>query len=141
MAENTVRLISQSLRTWHQYLDRLESEPTGRTQAGLNAILSTAFATTQINVHVRAASPSDPIPGGRLRASGYPSNSLRRTSRRNQWSGEISYGEGLDYAKYEMGERRKGVRPDWVVHPSHDPYEGLEVYHAEIDALLDGLFI
>ena len=46
---------------------------------------------------------------------------------------------GLDYAKFEFDSNPQRTRPDWIVHPSHDPYDGLEIFYAEIDIILGKL--
>lgn len=130
MADGTIHLLAPSLRNWVNYLDRLESEPTAKTRAGLDAVMDMAFIQTQVSVHVQT---------GRLRASGYRQTDTRRSPRTSRYTGIISYGRGLDYSQYEMGDRRHGVREDWAIHPPHDPYDGLEVYYAGIEAVLKAI--
>lgn len=120
-----------SLKPWYNYLDKLSEEPRVHTRLALNAIMQAAYVTAGINTHVET---------GRLRASLHMSTEHRKSPRRNVWTGELSLGQGLRYAKYELGDRRRGIRPDWAVHPSHDPYDGLgELYYPAIDAVLSAI--
>lgn len=128
--KNGWRLVSKTLMPWMTYLDRLEREPTPATRAALDSVLAQAFTQTQINVHVIS---------GRLRNSGYVTSDVHRRPRSVRYTGVISYGLGVPYSKYEMGERRRGVRPDWIVHPPHDPYDGLGLFHSEVDAVIAAL--
>lgn len=124
-----LRIVAPSLKDEIKYLDRLENEPTAKTQVELNAILDSAFFTSQAFVHVLS---------GRLRSTGRKMSSTKRTARGTTWLGEIEYGRGLDYGKYEFGN--KGVRESWPLHPSHDPYDGLETYYFLVDQVIDGIF-
>lgn len=125
--KNTIHIVGPSLKPWIGYLEKLESEPSPQTIATLNSILDAAFYTAALNTHVQT---------GRLRTSLNARDQHILSARRNRWVGEIGIGRGVPYAKYETGDRRRGVRPDWTSHPSHDPFDGLEIYYAGIDAVL-----
>ena len=115
-------------------------EPSPETQAVLDSILSAVEAATAVNTHVAKPTVRKDgtvtRQGGRLLASLHRNTTLRRSSRRVEWKGEMSLGEGVRYAKYETGDRRRGTRPDWLAHPSHDPYDGLEMYYPAVDRVL-----
>lgn len=134
MSKDTAfKIVGPSLKPWSTYLHKLANEPNRDTQIALSAILDRAFAVAKnVNVHVET---------GRLRESGFVSNSHVRTPRVNRWTGRFSFGRGLKYAKYEFGEvnARRGPRTTWPAHPSHDPMDGLETFYAEIDSVLDAL--
>lgn len=127
---NNPRLISKSLKPWVRDLQRLEREPTGTTEVALNNVLDQAYVASQIFVHTVS---------GRLKASGHAEATTRRSARSNRWIGTIGYGRGLDYAKFEFDSDPQRMRHDWIVHPSHDPYDGLEIFYAEIDIILGKL--
>ena len=127
-----IKIIGPSIKPWKQYIERLEREPSASTKAGLKAVLDAAHVTAQINTHVLS---------GRMLASMYTRSDEKRTPRVNKWEGAISVGRGIPYTKYEFGttNAKHGPRTDWTVHPSHDPYEGLEIYYAGVEAVLDAL--
>lgn len=125
---NTVHIIGPSLKPWINYLERQANEPSPETLVRLEAILDAAYMHAGINTHVIT---------GKLRASLRQSSTRIVGPRRNRWRGELGIGKGIPYAKYELGERRRGSRPDWFFHPSHDPFDDLdEVYHPSVDAVL-----
>ena len=125
-----MKIIGESLDDWINKLDRLSREPTIKTKQELNTALESIHGQVEINTHVIS---------GRLKSSiQKDSNSITRKGV-NRWEGEVRIGEGVPYAKYEIGDRRTGSRPDWIVHPSHDPLQGLEAYDPVIDAIVDDL--
>lgn len=140
MANTGFKIIGPPLQPWINYLDRLSEQPSLKTQAGLDAVLSMVEATVAINTHVAKPKITKKgrvtRQGGRLLASLYRTSNTRRSTRVRRWTGQIVLGEGVRYAKYELGERRRGFRPDWTHHPMHDAYVGLEVYYELFDAVL-----
>lgn len=132
MARKDARLISKSLKPWVRYLDRLADQPNQKTKTELHGVLSKAFGTSQLFSH--------PITG-RLKASGYVESHTTSSARISRWVGFISYGRGLDYHRFEFDADPQRTRPDWLIHPSHDPYEGLEIYYAEIDLVLGKVMV
>ena len=130
MAKNSVRLISTTLMPWINYMDDLSRQPSARTKASLDAVLQEAYMESQANVHVIS---------GRLRTSGRVQSDTRKTPRTGRYTGEIGYGQGIDYAEYELGgynTQHHGPRTTWPTHPDHDPLSGMEHYYAQIDTIL-----
>ena len=127
-----IHIVGPSLKPWIRYLEKLENEPTAETQVALNALLDAAFEHAKQNIH--------PITR-RLLTSGFSSTSHKRLAVVNRWTGTFSFGRGVPYAKYEFGEvnARRGPRVSWPQHPSHDPSEGLDIYYAGVDAILDDI--
>ena len=125
----SIKLQSTPLIPWINDLDRLSREPTAKTKTALDAVVLSAYTQSQLNVHVMS---------GRLRTSGRVQTDVGRRSR---YTAEIGYGLGVPYAKYELGptNQRRGPRVDWVTHPDHDPLSGLDMYYAEVDAVLKAL--
>ena len=128
---SNVQIVGPSLKPWINYLDRLSREPTVKTQTDMKSVLDAAYITARLNAHVIS---------GRLLTSSFVTSEAKGSRGRAGWSGAISFGQGVRYAKYEMGERRKGSRPDWTVHPSHDPYDGLEMYYPAFQSVINKIF-
>lgn len=126
MANGSFRIVGPPLRKWINDLEKLENEPSPETQAKLSSVMDQALGQARLNTHV--------LETGRLLASVHGFNEARRLPRSNVWRGTISVGKGVPYSHFE--HRRDDTRPDWTSHPSHDPYDGMEIYYAEIEAVL-----
>ena len=128
---NDLKIIGPSLKPWIRELDNYASQPNGKTTVGLLSVLQLAETQARLNTHVET---------GRLLASMEKESFVRKTVGTSKWSGKLAIGKGIRYAKYEIGDFRKGERVDWTIHPEHsDPFDDLEVHYAAIEAVLDSI--
>lgn len=123
------KIIGPPLEPWIDYMDDKSEEPSAATLAALEGTFGVIRAKAFGNVHV--------ISGALLKTFSADTE-VRRTKRRRDWTGTITLGRGVDYLTYESS--RKGVRADWLSHPSHDWQSGLdEAFYPNIDAILNAM--
>lgn len=143
-----IKAVGPSLKPWWMHMQRLSEEPTVQTEIAMHGVLRAAFENSQINVHVsrpvrrgrgRGKPSTTARVGGRLRASGQMNMNTRGT-RRKEITGTISYGNGLDYAGFEFNRGNQNPRADWLPHPGHNPFDGLQVYYEAVDRVIGGIF-
>lgn len=122
-------LISTTLMPWIQEMDRLSNMPTADFSVAFKSVIDSAFVEVLIRTHVQT---------GRLKASTKSNTFITKSKHVSKIAGEVTSGEGLNYARYEFSRRQP--RADWNAHPPHDPLEGLDLYEAEIESLIDMVF-
>lgn len=134
MARETTsfKIMGPSLKPWIKDLKKYEAEPTIKTRAALSAVLNSAAVQARVNTHVIT---------GRLLSSLEIEDNYLNTQRTKKWQGRLALGKGVPYAKYEIGDRRRGVRADWAAHPFHrDPFDDLgDIHYEAVEAILNAL--
>lgn len=127
------RIIGPDLHDWIDTHDELSRTPNPEEVAAMDAVVHAAFQHTQMAVHVHDT--------GKLRASGYMHTDVNRGPRQDKFSGRISYGRGLKYAKYEFGRDEGGWPPkvQHVYHPSHDVFTGMDKFESAFDKVIDSI--
>lgn len=128
----TFRIDGPSLIPWANYLDDLSNQPTPKTIAAFESILLGAYTWAHANTHVVTGRLVDSLD---MESKHFKSNYVSR------WAGTLHIGEGVRYARYEIGDFRKGSREDWAFHPKHsDPFDDLQLHEYAMDEYIDSLW-
>lgn len=132
MAKGDIHIIAPSLIPWATHMDRYANEPRSTTLVAFEAILMSAFTEAHASTHVIT---------GRLVSSLDMESKHFKSDRSNKWTGTLHIGEGVRYARYEVGDFRKGVRADWAFHPAHsDPFDSLKEQELLMDEFIDSMW-
>lgn len=130
--KTSFRIDGPSLAPWYKYLDGLANQPDPKSIVAFESILLGAYTWAHANTHVITGRLVDSL---EMESRAFKSNYTAK------WSGTLHIGEGIRYARYEIGDFRKGTRPDWAFHPKHsDPFDDLQLHEYAMDEYIDSLW-